>query len=250
MPVLDKVADLMKRFNFLDLLVASHTDSRASDEYNIRLSNNRAKAVTEYLEAKGINADRVRLEWFGESKLVNDCGNDKPCPETKHQLNRRSELVLEAFPDPTKQHEIPQEWKGMDFCDPEKILEKIQEEIKNLPMIYFDFDKDMLRSIHEKDLERTASMLKRMPNLIVYIEGHTDQSGTELYNQNLSERRAKSVMDYLNNRGIPSSRMKSAWFGESRLIHDCNVIPCTPKMEQLNRRTELRFGKKSMDLPL
>ncbi|OOG74568.1 OmpA family protein, partial [Algoriphagus sp. A40] len=56
---LDKLADLMKKYSFLDLLVASHTDSRASDEYNITLSNNRAKAVTEYLGARGISADRV-----------------------------------------------------------------------------------------------------------------------------------------------------------------------------------------------
>jgi outer membrane protein OmpA-like peptidoglycan-associated protein len=216
MPVLDKLSELMNRFSFLDLLVASHTDSRASDEYNIRLSNNRAKAITEYLGTKGINANRVRLEWFGEGKLVNDCGNDKPCPEPKHQLNRRSELVLEAFPDPTKQYEIPEELKGMDFCDPEKIFEEIQEEIKNLPSIYFDFDKDMLRSIQQKDLERTASMLKRMPNLMLQIEGHTDQSGTEHYNnQMLSVRRAKSVIDYLNTRGISQYQIKSAWFGES-----------------------------------
>ena len=216
MPVLDKLSELMNRFSFLDLLVASHTDSRASDEYNIRLSNNRAKAITEYLGTKGINANRVRLEWFGEGKLVNDCGNDKPCPEPKHQLNRRSELVLEAFPDPTIQYEIPEELKGMDFCDPEKIFEEIQEEIKNLPSIYFDFDKDMLRSIQQKDLERTASMLKRMPNLMLQIEGHTDQSGTEHYNnQMLSVRRAKSVIDYLNTRGISQYQIKSAWFGES-----------------------------------
>ncbi|WP_245579287.1 OmpA family protein, partial [Algoriphagus mannitolivorans] len=104
-PALDKLAELMQKYSFLDLLVASHTDSRASDEYNIRLSNNRAKAVTEYLGAKGISADRVRLEWFGESQLTNDCGNGKPCSEANHQLNRRSELVLEAFPDPTKQYE-------------------------------------------------------------------------------------------------------------------------------------------------
>jgi outer membrane protein OmpA-like peptidoglycan-associated protein len=200
------------------------------------------------LVAKGISANRVRLEWFGEGKLVNDCGNDVPCPETKHQLNRRSELVLEAFSDPNKQYEIPEELKELDFCDPEKIFEKIQDEIKNLPTIYFDFDKDMLRSIHEKDLERAASMLKRLPNLMLFIEGHTDQKGSVQYNQKLSERRAKSVMDYLNTRGISSRRMKSAWYGESRPIHDCAVIPCTPEMEQLNRRTELRLGK-SKDLP-
>lgn len=245
MPALDKLAELMQKYSFLDLLVASHTDSRASDEYNIRLSNNRAKAVTEYLGGKGISADRVRLEWFGESQLVNDCGNGKPCSEPNHQLNRRSELVLEAFPDPTKQYEIPQELKDIDFCEPEEIFEKIQEEINDIPTIYFDFDKAMLRSVHKQELERTAVMLKRMPNLMLYIEGHTDQRGNEEYNKKLSERRAQAVKEYLKNRGIEDNRLESQWFGKTRPIHDCNTVTCTPAMHQLNRRTELRVGKTS-----
>lgn len=245
MLALDKLADLMKKYSFLDLLVASHTDSRASDEYNITLSNNRAKAVTEYLGARGISADRVRLEWFGESQLINDCGNGKPCGEDNHQLNRRSELVLEAFPDPTKQYEIPQELKDMDFCEPEDIFEKIQGEINDIPTIYFDFDKSMLRSVHKTELERTAIMLKRMPNLMLNIEGHTDQRGNEEYNKKLSERRAKVVMDYLVNRGVESNRLESQWFGKTRPIHNCDEVTCTEAMHQLNRRTELRVGKSS-----
>lgn len=245
MLALDKLANLMKKYSFLDLLVASHTDSRASDEYNITLSNNRAKAVTEYLGARGISADRVRLEWFGESQLINDCGNGKPCGEDNHQLNRRSELVLEAFPDPTKQYEIPQELKDMDFCEPEDIFEKIQGEINDIPTIYFDFDKSMLRSVHKTELERTAIMLKRMPNLMLNIEGHTDQRGNEEYNKKLSERRAKVVMDYLVNRGVESNRLESQWFGKTRPIHNCDEVTCTEAMHQLNRRTELRVGKSS-----
>jgi outer membrane protein OmpA-like peptidoglycan-associated protein len=245
MPALDKLAEMMKKYSFLDLLVASHTDSRASDEYNITLSNNRAKAVTEYLDTKGISPDRVRLEWFGESQLINDCGNGKPCGEENHQLNRRSELVLEAFPDPTKSYEIPQELKDMNFCEPEEIFEKLRDEINEIPTIYFDFDKSMLRSVHKTELERTAIMLKRMPNLLLYIEGHTDQRGDEAYNQKLSERRANVVKEYLINRGVETNRLEYLWFGETRPIHDCNEVTCTPAMHQLNRRTELRLGKSS-----
>jgi outer membrane protein OmpA-like peptidoglycan-associated protein len=245
MPALDKLAELMSKYTFLDLLVASHTDSRASDAYNITLSNNRAKAVTQYLGGKGINSDRIRLEWFGESQLINDCGNGKPCSETNHQLNRRSELVLEAFPDPTKQYDIPQELKDMDFCESVDIFEKIQEELNDIPTIYFDFDKSMLRSVHRTELERTAIMLKRMPNLMLYIEGHTDQRGDSDYNQKLSERRAKTVKDYLKNRGIEDNRLESQWFGKTKPIHNCAEVTCTPAMHQLNRRTELRVGKST-----
>jgi outer membrane protein OmpA-like peptidoglycan-associated protein len=245
MPALDKLAEMMKKYSFLDLLVASHTDSRASDEYNITLSNNRAKAVTEYLGTKGIDSERVRLEWFGESQLINDCGNGKPCGEDNHQLNRRSELVLEAFPDPTKSYEIPQELKDMDFCEPEEIFEKLRDEINEIPTIYFDFDKSMLRSVHKTELERTAIMLKRMPNLQLYIEGHTDQRGDESYNEKLSERRATVVKEYLMNRGVESNRLDYKWYGKTRPIHDCSQVNCTDAMHQLNRRTELKVGKSS-----
>ncbi|WP_281171637.1 OmpA family protein [Algoriphagus vanfongensis] len=244
-PALDKIAEIMKKYTFLDLLVASHTDSRASDEYNITLSNNRATAVTEYLAQYSIAADRVRLEWFGEQNLVNDCGNGVPCSEADHQLNRRSELVLEAFPDPTQQYDIPEELKDMDFCNPEDIFEMLQDEINDIPTIYFDFDKSMLRSVHKQELERTAIMLQRMPNLMLFIEGHTDQRGSDDYNQSLSERRAEVVKDYLLKRGVTGDRMEHQWFGESRPINNCNDVTCTEAMHQLNRRTELRVGKSS-----
>lgn len=245
MPVLDKLADMMRKYTFLDLLVASHTDSRAAEEYNITLSNSRAKAVTEYLGAKGISPDRVRLEWMGESQLLNDCGDGKPCPEENHQINRRSELVLEAFPDPTKQYDIPEELKDMDFCEPEDIFEKLSSELSEIPTIYFDLGKNMLRSVHRTELERTAIMLKRMPNLMLYIEGHADQRGNEEYNRKLSERRAKAVMEYLINRGVDINRLESQWFGDTKPIHDCSDVTCADAMHQLNRRTELKTGKSS-----
>ncbi|MAN88697.1 MAG: hypothetical protein CL555_18400 [Algoriphagus sp.] len=235
----------MQKYPFLDLLVASHTDSRASDEYNIKLSNNRATAVTEYMAQYNIAAERIRLEWFGEQKLVNDCGNGVPCSEANHQLNRRSELVLEAFPDPTKQYDIPEALKDMDFCNPEDIFEVLSKEISEVPTIYFDFDKAMLRSVHKQELERVAIMLERMPNLMLYIEGHTDQRGSDAYNEKLSARRSKAVMDYLIKRGVTGDRMEHQWFGETRPVHDCSQVSCTSAMHQLNRRTELRVGKSA-----
>jgi outer membrane protein OmpA-like peptidoglycan-associated protein len=242
-PALDKLGQLMNQYTFLDLLVSSHTDSRASDEYNIRLSNERARAVTEYMAQHNISADRIRLEWFGEQNLVTDCGNGKPCPEPEHQLNRRSELLLEAFPDPSKSYDIPEELKNLDYCNPEAIMDLIQQELRAIPTIYFDFDKSMLRSADKLELERTAVMLSRMPNLMLNIGGHTDQRGENDYNQKLSERRSEVVMEYLRKRGIEENRLDYEWFGETQPVHDCNVVTCTEAMHQLNRRTELKLGK-------
>ncbi|MDG1275863.1 MAG: OmpA family protein [Algoriphagus sp.] len=249
-PALDKLGQLMNQYTFLDLLVSSHTDSRASDEYNIRLSNDRAKAVTEYMAQHNISADRIRLEWFGEQNLVNDCGNGKPCSESAHQLNRRSELLLEAFPDPSKSYEIPEELKNLDYCNPEAIMDLIQKELRAIPTIYFDFDKSMLRSADKLELERTAVMLNRMPNLMLFIGGHTDQRGSNDYNEKLSEKRSEVVMEYLKKRGVEENRMDYEWFGETQPVHDCNAVTCTEAMHQLNRRTELKLGKIHSSTPV
>ncbi|SMD44949.1 Outer membrane protein OmpA [Aquiflexum balticum DSM 16537] len=237
-PTLDKIGGLMQRYGFIDLLVNSHTDARASKEYNDILSQKRADAVSEYLSKYDIPKERVRLEWFGEEKIINDCGDGIPCPETEHQLNRRSELVLEAFSDKNRQYDLPTEFMGRDICDPIDLFEAMNHEI---PTIYFDFDKASLRNIHKKELERVSLMLQRLVNLQLNITGHTDQRGNETYNMNLSERRAKAVMDYLINKGIEPGRMKSEWLGKTQPVNDCNTGDCNEAMHQLNRRTELKL---------
>jgi outer membrane protein OmpA-like peptidoglycan-associated protein len=113
-PVMKKLAETLKRFTFLEIIVRSHTDSRASDEYNHALSEKRANAVRDFLGDYGIARSRVRSEWFGEQQLINDCGNGVPCPADAHQQNRRSELILMAFPDESKTYEYPKELEGID----------------------------------------------------------------------------------------------------------------------------------------
>ena len=240
-PSLDKIGELMSRYGFMDLVVSSHTDSRASDAYNEALSERRADAVRDYLKSYGVDRERIRLEWHGEQKLVNDCGDGVPCPEADHQLNRRSELVLEAFADTEKEYELPE---GItDPCELPGYLERIAEEA-GLPTVYFDFDRSSLRQVHRKELERVGVMLKRRADLRLYIEGHTDRRGSDAYNMGLSERRAKVVMDYLVKRGIEASRMSHSWYGESRPVHDCSTGDCTEAQHQENRRTTLRVSSR------
>lgn len=238
-PVLKKIAELMTKHDFLDLAVGSHTDSRASVEYNKSLSEKRASAVKDYLSTFGISENRVRIDWFGEEKLANDCGDGVPCLENKHQLNRRSELVLEAFSDPNKEYDLPASLYGKDWCDGNSLFEEIQNEMNSIPAVYFDFDKSSIRAVHEKDLERVSLMIKKMKNLKLYLSGHADQRGNEDYNLKLAERRAKAVLEYLVQRGVERNRIEYKWFGKSQPINDCLTIPCTENMHQLNRRTEL-----------
>jgi len=78
----------------ISIELASHTDSRGSDEYNMALSQRRADAVKNYLVSKGIAANRIVSKGYGETRLKNNCSNGVECSEVEHQLNRRTEYKV------------------------------------------------------------------------------------------------------------------------------------------------------------
>lgn len=252
---LDRIGGLMMENPHTVLFVSSHTDSRGLNTYNQALSERRAQSVNAYLTALGIASDRIKLEWFGEEMLVNDCVDGVPCSETNHQLNRRSELVLTAFVDQEVQYEMPE---GLtDPCDivlqPDLpsysgVREIIAEDLaksssaNELPVVYFDFDRSDLRQVHQQELDDVIVQMKSNQSLNLIIEGHTDQRGNDVYNEYLSERRAKAVVDYLIERGISRDRLEYTYYGENLPIHDCESINCAEALHQENRRTTLRWN--------
>ena len=109
----------------------------------------------------------------------------------------------------------------------------------DLKGVNFDFNKATLRPDAVAILNEAVEILKRYPDLRVEVAGHTDLCGTETYNQKLSERRAKTVYDFLTNNGVSSSRLVGPiGYGESRPLEQTpNTFPAC-KSEK-NRRTEL-----------
>lgn len=91
---LSKVLKFMNENPTVKIDVRSHTDSRASYEYNMGLSDRRAKSTIQWLISKGINPDRLTGKGYGESQLLNECADGVKCSEAKHQLNRRSEFIV------------------------------------------------------------------------------------------------------------------------------------------------------------
>lgn len=89
---LDRLVQVMLDNPILNIELSSHTDSRAGDQYNLVLSDKRAKAAVEYIVSKGVDAKRMRWKGYGESKLVNHCKNKVECTEDLHQQNRRTEF--------------------------------------------------------------------------------------------------------------------------------------------------------------
>ncbi len=92
---LDKVVNVMNEYPEMVIKIESHTDSRGNDAYNKYLSDRRAKSTRDYIIAKGINAARIEsATGYGEEQLINECKNGVRCSGTKHELNRRSEIII------------------------------------------------------------------------------------------------------------------------------------------------------------
>lgn len=92
---LNKIVILMTQYPKMVIKIESHTDSRNTDEYNLSLSDRRAKETRDYLISQGIQNNRIRSAiGYGETKLINNCANGVKCSEANHQLNRRSEFII------------------------------------------------------------------------------------------------------------------------------------------------------------
>lgn len=94
-PPLDNLVRILKQYP-INVELGSHTDSRASFEYNIELSQKRAEAAVRYLTFNGINPMRMTAKGYGETMLVNKCADGVPCTEPEHQANRRTEFKITA----------------------------------------------------------------------------------------------------------------------------------------------------------
>ncbi|KAA0994046.1 OmpA family protein [Dyadobacter sp. UC 10] len=90
---LDKLVQILKDNPSMNIELSSHTDARATDAYNMTLSQNRAESAVNYLNSKGIDADRMVAKGYGERELV--VPNAKT--EEEHQRNRRTEFTILSY---------------------------------------------------------------------------------------------------------------------------------------------------------
>ncbi|ADY51610.1 OmpA/MotB domain protein [Pseudopedobacter saltans DSM 12145] len=91
-PALDKIALIMLTHPEVSIITSSHCDSRASNDYNKLLSIRRGNSAKAYLVAKGVAANRIKVEYYGKTRLTNRCYDGVPCSEEEQQMNRRTEF--------------------------------------------------------------------------------------------------------------------------------------------------------------
>ncbi|MCS7162019.1 MAG: OmpA family protein [Bacteroidia bacterium] len=106
--------------------------------------------------------------------------------------------------------------------------------------VFFDFDKATLRPESEVELRKVAEILRQNPSWRIEVQGHTDSVGHPAYNQNLSQRRAEAVRQFLIDQGIAARRITARGYGATRPI----APNTTEDGRARNRRVEILFLSK------
>lgn len=108
--------------------------------------------------------------------------------------------------------------------------------------IYYDYNKANIRPDAAEELDQIVAIMRDNPNLTVELGSHTDSRGKDAYNQELSQRRAQSAVDYIvQNGNVNQARITARGYGESKLVNRCgNGVECSEAKHQKNRRTELK----------
>jgi len=91
---LNKMVYYLNQNPNINIIINYHTDSRGPDDYNIKLTINRANTTKEYLVKNGIDPRRIEAKGYGETQLLNNCKNNVKCSDAEHAINRRIEIII------------------------------------------------------------------------------------------------------------------------------------------------------------
>ncbi|MFK7798674.1 MAG: OmpA family protein [Aureispira sp.] len=273
--------DLLQRLvdnSTMVIQINGYTDAVGSASSNLALSKERASALASFLVQRGINSTRIKVAGYGESFLVNNCGENSRCTTEERARNRRLEVVVvgtysndvmnityDGAPAPNAD-KIAQEAVAMSvstkrtstsssssrkpssssYKKPERkdhyaIGDKIE-----VASVFYEHGKSSIDHKKSPGLKELLEILTVHKHVVIEIGAHTDASGPAKYNRELSEKRAIAVKKYLEKKGIPSSRLVARGYGESQLLNGCkDGVNCSKDEHARNRRTEFKIiGQK------
>ncbi|KOS06934.1 cell envelope biogenesis protein OmpA [Flavobacterium akiainvivens] len=122
------------------------------------------------------------------------------------------------------------------------IKKVVQEDVVVLNEIYFEYDKSNITKEAAFELDKLVEVLKKYPNMVIMVKSHTDSRGSDKYNMRLSDRRAKSTVQYVISKGIDKKRISGQGYGESQPKVKCTE--CTDEQHAQNRRSEFIIVKQ------
>ena len=100
-------------------------------------------------------------------------------------------------------------------------IRKAKPAIESLSPIYYEFDDANITEQAAQEMDKIAEIMNQNENLIIEASSFTDSRGTNEYNIQLSQRRAKAAVEYLKSKGVDENRIKSKAYGEDKLINQC-----------------------------
>lgn len=112
-----------------------------------------------------------------------------------------------------------------------------------LKSIYFNFNKSNITAQGAKEIDKLVNVMKKYPEMVIFVKSHTDSKGNNDYNMNLSEQRAQATVQYIISRGIAKERISGKGFGATEPKLDCGK-KCTDDDHGKNRRSEFLIIKK------
>lgn len=115
----------------------------------------------------------------------------------------------------------------------------VKKSVQSIEPIYFDYESSWLNQKAKNELQKVIDLMKKNTKVVLECGGHTDSKGTDSYNQWMSDRRAKRVIDYLVQGGISASRISGKGYGEKKLVNECtDQVSCTDAQRAVNRRVD------------
>ncbi|NNC94514.1 MAG: OmpA family protein [Chitinophagales bacterium] len=147
--------------------------------------------------------------------------------------------------------------KGKGTTDSLEIVIKTQIKLNKIwpereiviPNIYYDFNKAALREESKPVLDSLLTLFYENPDVKIEIGSHTDSRGTTDYNDDLSQRRAESVVNYLISNGVSRKQIRPQGYGERKLVNRCiDGVECSEEEHQENRRTTFRVVSANFKL--
>lgn len=118
------------------------------------------------------------------------------------------------------------------------------DQVVRLENIFYDYNKSNIRADAAVELDKLVATLQDNPTVKIELSSHTDCRGKDPYNLSLSQKRAKSAVDYIISKGIPKANITSKGYGESQPSEPCACEQCSEDQHQRNRRTEFKVLSK------
>ncbi|MDT0541074.1 OmpA family protein [Croceitalea sp. P059] len=202
--------------------------------------------VTDAINLKTLDSVQISLfnQATGElmSKTMTDA-NGKYQMLISRNVNYRIEAVRKTHPHKSVYFNTRTTGRAARLVRQDIELEPILDVkvLAGLKKIYYDFNKADIRPDAAIELDKVVKLMtETYPEMIIKLEAHTDPVGSHAYNDQLSERRAKSAYEYLLANGVPRNHILSyKGFGKRVPINECtSKQDCTPEELELNRRTE------------